>query len=187
MFLGGNLHLVLIFLSVFSFLWRYSPNLGLGLPPWISPFHFDFLDLRQSVGFLGRVIGSSQGSLPVHKHRKTHTQTLNIHALGGIRTHDPCFPVSYPHKRNGNTGKTWVPAWMKWPIHTGLWGSNGWFSFCYLMTLLQLECLMGCADNLKWSVWKDSERIGRGLFQGTNPSFAWRELEIAEIVSEDSR
>jgi hypothetical protein len=29
--------------------------------------------------------------LPVHKHRKTHTQTqtLNIHALSGIRTHDP--------------------------------------------------------------------------------------------------
>jgi hypothetical protein len=24
----------------FLFLWRYSPNLGLGLPPWNSPFHF---------------------------------------------------------------------------------------------------------------------------------------------------
>jgi hypothetical protein len=31
--------------------------------------------------------------LPVQKHRKTHihTQTLNIHALSGIRTHDPGF------------------------------------------------------------------------------------------------
>jgi hypothetical protein len=31
--------------------------------------------------------------LPVHKHRKTHTQaqTLKIHALNGIRTHDPSF------------------------------------------------------------------------------------------------
>jgi hypothetical protein len=28
--------------------------------------------------------------LPVHKHRKTHTtQTLNIHAQSGIRTHGP--------------------------------------------------------------------------------------------------
>jgi hypothetical protein len=31
--------------------------------------------------------------LPVHKHRKTHihTQTLNIHAMSGIQTHDPGF------------------------------------------------------------------------------------------------
>jgi hypothetical protein len=43
------------------FLWRYSPNLGLGLPPWNSPFHFGLLALRHSVGLLGRVISSSQG------------------------------------------------------------------------------------------------------------------------------
>jgi hypothetical protein len=30
----------------FSFLWRYSPIVGLGLPPWNSLFHFGFLDLR---------------------------------------------------------------------------------------------------------------------------------------------
>jgi hypothetical protein len=46
---------------ILIFLLRYSPNLGLGLPPWNSPFHFSFLDLRQSVGILGRVITSSQG------------------------------------------------------------------------------------------------------------------------------
>jgi hypothetical protein len=54
--IGGVLHH-----SVQYFLWRYSPNLGLGLPPWNSPFHLGFLDLRQSVGLLGRVISSSQG------------------------------------------------------------------------------------------------------------------------------
>jgi hypothetical protein len=34
--------------------------------------------------------------LPVHKHRRMHihTQTLNIHALSGIRTHDPGFRAS---------------------------------------------------------------------------------------------
>jgi hypothetical protein len=42
-------------------LWRYSPCLGLGLLPWNSPFHFSLLDLRHSVGSLGRVISSSQG------------------------------------------------------------------------------------------------------------------------------
>jgi hypothetical protein len=34
--------------------------------------------------------------LPIHKHRKahTHTQTLKIHALCGIQTHDPGFRAS---------------------------------------------------------------------------------------------
>jgi hypothetical protein len=34
--------------------------------------------------------------LPVDKHIETHThtRTLNIHALGGIRTHDPGFKAS---------------------------------------------------------------------------------------------
>jgi hypothetical protein len=60
------------------FLWRYSPNFGLGLPPWNSPFHFDFLDFRQSVGLLGRVISSSQG-LYLYTNRKTHTRTHTKH------------------------------------------------------------------------------------------------------------
>jgi hypothetical protein len=63
---------------VIFFLKRYSPNLGLGLPPWNSPFHFGFLDLRHSVGLLGRVISSSQG-LHLHtnteKRARTHTHT----------------------------------------------------------------------------------------------------------------
>jgi hypothetical protein len=45
----------------FFFFWRYSPNLGLGLPPWNSLFHFGLLDPRHSVGLLGWVISSSQG------------------------------------------------------------------------------------------------------------------------------
>jgi hypothetical protein len=75
--------------DIFFFLWRYSPNLGLRLPPWNSTFHFGFLDLRQSVGLLG-------GWSARRKHRKTHihTQTLNIHALSGIRNHDPGFRAS---------------------------------------------------------------------------------------------
>jgi hypothetical protein len=57
----------------FFFLWRYSPNLGLGLPPWNSPVHFGFLDLRQSVGLLGRVISSSQGLYPyTNTEKRTH-------------------------------------------------------------------------------------------------------------------
>jgi hypothetical protein len=73
------------------FLWRYSPHLGLGLPPWNSPFHFGLLDLRHSVGLLGRVISSSQG---ICLYTNTEKRTPNIHALSEIRTHDPDFRAS---------------------------------------------------------------------------------------------
>jgi hypothetical protein len=54
---------------------HYSPNLGLGLPPWNCPFHFGFLDLRHSVGLLARVISSSQGlCLYTNTEKRTHTK-----------------------------------------------------------------------------------------------------------------
>jgi hypothetical protein len=68
---------LITFLSFFL-LWRYSPNLGLGLPPWNSPFHFGFLDLRHSVGLLGRVISSSQG-LYLYTKRNAHIHTSTKH------------------------------------------------------------------------------------------------------------
>jgi hypothetical protein len=54
-----------------------SPQLGLGLPPWNSPFHFGFfLDPTQSVGLLGRVISSSQGLwLYTNTEKRTYTNT----------------------------------------------------------------------------------------------------------------
>jgi hypothetical protein len=48
-----------LFIIVF-FPWRYNPNLGLSLSPWNFPFHFSFLDLRQLVELIGRVISSLQ-------------------------------------------------------------------------------------------------------------------------------
>jgi hypothetical protein len=58
----------------FFFLWRCSPNLGLGLPPWNSPFYFGLLDLRHSVELLGRVISPSQGLyLYTNTEKRTHT------------------------------------------------------------------------------------------------------------------
>jgi hypothetical protein len=71
----------------FSPLWRYSPSLGLGLPPRNSPFHFGLLDLRHSVGLLGRVITSSQGLYlytNTEKRTRAHIhKTPNIHARSG--------------------------------------------------------------------------------------------------------
>jgi hypothetical protein len=62
-------------IGYFFFLWRHSPNLGIGLTAWNSPFHFGLLDLRYSLGLLVRVISSSQGRDLYTKHRKTHTHT----------------------------------------------------------------------------------------------------------------
>jgi hypothetical protein len=54
-----------------------------------------FLDQGQSIGFLGRVISSSQGLyLYTNTEKRTHIQTLNIHALSEIRTHGPGFRAS---------------------------------------------------------------------------------------------
>jgi hypothetical protein len=58
--------------NTFFFLWRYSPNLGLGLPPLNSSFHLGLLDLWHLVGLLGWVISSSQCPY-LYTHRKTHT------------------------------------------------------------------------------------------------------------------
>jgi hypothetical protein len=57
-------------------------------------FHFSLLDLGHSVGLLGRVISSSQGIYLFTTQKNAHTQTLNIHALSEIRTHDPGFRAS---------------------------------------------------------------------------------------------
>jgi hypothetical protein len=56
--------------------WLYSP-----CGPWTL---FSFLIYSQSVGFLGRVISSSQG---LYLNRK-NIHTSNIYALSGIRSHD---------------------------------------------------------------------------------------------------
>jgi hypothetical protein len=63
------------------FLRRYSPNLGLGLPPWNSPFHLGTRSL--TIGrTLGRVISLSQGlylytnrDKRARAHTHTHTST----------------------------------------------------------------------------------------------------------------
>jgi hypothetical protein len=72
------------FLRSFIHQWLYSPLLGPGL-------FFSFVNFfTQLVGHLGKVISPSQGRYlhtAQHKHRiNAHT---DIHALSGIRTHDP--------------------------------------------------------------------------------------------------
>jgi hypothetical protein len=79
-------------LKVFCFLLALQPQFG----PWPT-----FMKLPVSLLFtrsytFGRIPWASDllvaRPLPVHK--DSHTQTLNIHALSGIRTHDPGFRAS---------------------------------------------------------------------------------------------
>jgi hypothetical protein len=78
------------------FLWRYSPNLGLSVPPWNSPFHFGFLDLKtvSRTPWVGDQLVAKPLHLYTNTEKRTDTQTLNIHALSGIRTQDPGFRES---------------------------------------------------------------------------------------------
>jgi hypothetical protein len=80
------------FCDLFFFL--VAPTLGSLLPLLEHRAEFpQFLDQRQSVGLLGRVVSSSQG-LYMYTNTHTHTQTLYIHALNRIRTHGPGFRAS---------------------------------------------------------------------------------------------
>jgi hypothetical protein len=71
------------------FFFLVAPTLGSLLPLLEHRAEFpQFLDQRESVGLLGRVISPSQGLyLYINTEKRTHTHTLNIHALYGIRTH----------------------------------------------------------------------------------------------------
>jgi hypothetical protein len=84
-----------------------------------------FLNQRQSVGFLGRVISSLQGLyLYTNTKTHTHTQTLNIHALSGIRTHDPGFRASEDSallRPLGYRDRQWENIVWKY-LRTGCWG-----------------------------------------------------------------
>jgi hypothetical protein len=73
----------------FSFQWLYSRLLGPGL-------FFSFVIIfTQTVGLLGRVISPSQGSyLHTGQHRHRINAHTDIHALSGIRTHDPSVRAS---------------------------------------------------------------------------------------------
>jgi hypothetical protein len=75
---------ILIYLSIY--LWLYSPLLGL-------QFLYSY---TQSVGLLGRGISPSQGRYihtEQHKHR-INAHNTDIHALSGIRTHNPSVRAS---------------------------------------------------------------------------------------------
>jgi hypothetical protein len=84
-----------------------------------------FLELfRHMVGLLGRVISPSQG-LYLHRtthHRKTRT---NIHALSGIRTHDPS---NQPAKTHASDRTALWPASLPFIQH---------FSFISLLSILR--------------------------------------------------
>jgi hypothetical protein len=72
----------------FFFLWLYSPIQALAASMKLS-VSFQLLDLGQSVGLLGRVISSSRdlSTCTLTQQNAHTTQTINIRAQSGIRTH----------------------------------------------------------------------------------------------------
>jgi hypothetical protein len=95
---------------------------SLSLPLWsiglISQFHDHFTDSRTLS------TGDELVARPLHKHRTTQTHTPNIHALCGIRTHDPGFwasednkcltPPGYRDRRVGNYTQENVTLPREW-------------------------------------------------------------------------
>jgi hypothetical protein len=100
-------------LNFFFFLWRYSPPLGLGLPPWNFPFHFSLLDLGHLVGLLGRVISSLQGLyLLTNTEKRTYTNTKHPCRVG----FEPTVPASERAKRKHATARLpWLARAFKYP------------------------------------------------------------------------
>jgi hypothetical protein len=99
-----------------------------------------FLELfRHMVGLLGRVVSPSQG-LYLHRitqHRKTRT---NIHALSGIRTHDPSNQPAKIHASGRTTTVTGSSDLRdaNWTcidsttIRDSLWQLLNWFSALWI-------------------------------------------------------
>jgi hypothetical protein len=76
--------------DVFIHQWLYSPLLGPGLL-----FSYAVFCFTQTEGLLGRVISPWRGRyLHTRKHKRTINAHTNIHALSGIRTHDPSVRAS---------------------------------------------------------------------------------------------
>jgi hypothetical protein len=85
-FLNGRMytyHYSTYNLNTLSLSFLLLPLWSLG-HPWNALFHFSFLILIQTVELLGWGMSPSQGHY-LYK----HTINTNIHALSGIRTHDP--------------------------------------------------------------------------------------------------
>jgi hypothetical protein len=77
------------FIHSFIHQWLYSPLLGPGL------FFSFVIFFTQTVWFLGRVLSPSQGRyLHTGQHKHRINALTDIHALSGVRTHDPSVLAS---------------------------------------------------------------------------------------------
>jgi hypothetical protein len=118
--------------ATFFFIGTTAP-MGLGLPPWNSPFHFGFFpNLRQSVGLLGRVISSSQGwaTLPL--------------------TYWDCVSQCGDHEDYGPQGRYLL---QDSKVVRGGYRKLDHLLFVYVSTILQTVTTTQAFENLKLIVW----------------------------------
>jgi hypothetical protein len=115
--------------------WLYSPLLGRGL------FFSFVLFFTQSVGFLGRVISSSQGRyLHTGHHKHRINAYTDIHALSGIRAHDPSVRASEDSSCLRSRGHCdWrIPIYSREATVNGVYLSTLarplWLAYTYLLS-----------------------------------------------------
>jgi hypothetical protein len=111
--------------------------------------------------------------LPVHKYRKTHThtQTLNIHALSGIRTHDPGFRASEGSvclRRLGYRDRHW-----KLLLNPIMSGKSNEYKYVHALMKISLDIISCSSYSLhgrcQWStgLWHEQS----SLFENWNRGF----------------
>jgi hypothetical protein len=80
-----------------DFRYTFFLSMALSAKLWPRPLNQFRNNFSQPIGLLGQVISPSQSRylstgqhrINAYTHTHTHTHTPNIHALSGIRTHDP--------------------------------------------------------------------------------------------------
>jgi hypothetical protein len=131
----------------FFFHWLYSP---LGPWPLLFQIHDHFTDGRTPW------TGDQPVARPLPKHRTTQTQnkhihTLNIHALCGIRTHDPGFRASEDSTCLRSLGYRDLRIMYGSPnIPTASWLANS--ETCASFCLKISECVMNKRSNFQLEI-----------------------------------
>jgi hypothetical protein len=135
-------------------LWRYN----LGLPPWNSLLHFGLLDLRHSVGLLGRVISSSQGL-----YLYTNTEQFTYTHTHTNQTSTPCVASERAkalHALDRSATVTGIRWWYgNKKLHTS---TTSWYSFAIVVTVFITHVVVSLiltATPLSYSLQDESDVI----------------------------
>jgi hypothetical protein len=133
-----------------------GPTWSLG-HPWNAVSH-QFLNLGQLVGLLGR----GEGGLAYDKATQGSTNRINadnIHALGGIQTHEPSIraskDISCPRLHGHWDQQTIVYKWVTQPVLKLVLEAEFHYHF-YVTMWHVILCSLTCIGTCAASNWKSS-------------------------------